>query len=253
MSGGMPGLLRSEWIKLRSVRSHLVLLGLAIGFPTVVCVLTALLSDVEEGRGDELPGLITGTSIVSALCLGVVGVLVFAQEANFGTLRVTYAATPHRLRVVIAKALVLAATAVGLMVTVIAVNLVVAGGIVRSRDGLVDISGPPDTVPAFIGLVVLGVLLSWLGLALGMLIRNAPAAVAIIVLWPLIIENIVGGLLTLVGDDLFKFLPYTSGVTIVFVESPTEFFGRVWSGAYFGVWVLALVALGAVVNQRRDA
>ena len=69
----MINTLRSEWIKLRTVRMNLVLFIIAVAFPLIVSVLVASLGDIDDLRASDVVGLVTGSSVVTALLLGVVG------------------------------------------------------------------------------------------------------------------------------------------------------------------------------------
>jgi len=114
--------------------------------------------------------------------------------------------------------------------------------------------GEGTALPALIGVVLLAVGLSLLGYGLGLLIRNSPAAICILLLWPLIAEGLIAGLLSAVGvESGVKFLPYSSGFNMAITEPDPESFGRVGGGVYFFVWVLAIAVAGILTARRRDA
>jgi ABC-2 type transport system permease protein len=243
----MGALLHSEWIKLRTVTSHLVLVILALAFPIGLSVLIVALTDADGIGDDLLIGSLAGAGILSGLLVGVIGVLSFAQEQAYGTLRVTFAATPQRLRVLIAKALMTIFFGAGLAVVVLAIGTVIGSAILSARDA------ENAFYPAVaLSSVVFTALLALLGLALGMLTRNTPAAIVLLIAWPLLIENLVGGLLSLVIDDAFRFMPFFAAINSLAVEGSGEGFGRVGGLAYLGVWVLVLLAVGAFVTEKRD-
>lgn len=243
----MGALLHSEWIKLRTVTSHLVLVILALAFPLVLSLLIVALTGVENISDDLLIGSLAGAGVLSGLLVGVIGVLSFAQEQSHGTLRVTFAATPRRMQVIFAKALMTIVFGAGLAVVVLAVGTVIGSAILSARDA-------PNAFYSEVAVssVVFTVLLALLGLALGMLTRNTPVAIVLLIAWPLLIENLIGGLLTLVIDDAFRFMPFFAAVNALAVEGSGEGFGRVGGLAYLGVWVLALLALGAYLTEKRD-
>ena len=63
--------IRSEWIKLRTVRVHFVLLVLAVAFPVTVTVLVAIFGDNPETvQNHELAELISGTSVIGVMLFG---------------------------------------------------------------------------------------------------------------------------------------------------------------------------------------
>ena len=104
----MINTIRSEWIKLRTVRMNIVLFILAVAFPVTVSVLVSSLANIRDLKTSDVAGLVTGSSVVTALLLGVVGAVSISAEFAHGTIRPTFAATPKRMRVLIAKATVTA-------------------------------------------------------------------------------------------------------------------------------------------------
>ncbi len=247
--------MRAEWIKLRTVTSHWVIAAVGIAFTPIVAVLTAIFITLDRSTDTSLPVQATvGTVVVMSLLFGSIGVLSFAQEHSHGTIRVTYAAEPRRIRVLVAKAVVLAVTAFVLSAGTIAATYVATVMILDRREGAPSFVGGHTGKGALVGAVVLCVLLTLLGLAIGMLLRNAPLAITIFVVWPLLAEGLIGALLAQIfGDGVWKFLPYTSGFQLLSTSQDDDYFGRVASGVYFGAWVAALLAFGMVLSNRRDA
>ena len=69
-AGGGPAMIdtiRSEWIKLRTVRMNLVLFIIAVAFPVIVCVLVASLGDITDLQVADVAGLVAGSSVITAL------------------------------------------------------------------------------------------------------------------------------------------------------------------------------------------
>jgi ABC-2 type transport system permease protein len=107
-----------------------------------------------------------------------------------------------------------------------------------------------------IGIVLFAAIVSLLGYALGLLVRSTPAAVSILILWPLLVENIVAAILIQAGvEHASKWMPYSAGITLGFIEAGqnADTLGRVAGGLYFLGVTSALVVAGAVLTQRRDA
>ena len=251
----MTDLLRSEWIKLRTVTSHWVLAAVGMAFTPIVALLTAIFVSLDDTTKASLPAEVTaGTVIVMGLLFGCIGVLSYAQEHGHGTIRVTFAGEPRRTRVLVAKAIVLAVATFVLAALTIVVTYVAAVIILDQRDDGPSFTGDATGRSALAGAVVLCVLLALLGFAVGMLLRNAPLAITIFVVWPLLAEGLIGALLVqILGDGAIKWLPYSSGFQMLSVTADHDYFGRVASGVYFGVWVAALLAVGMVLTNRRDA
>jgi ABC-2 type transport system permease protein len=107
------GVLRSEWIKLRSVRSTYLSLLFAILVAVVLAVVAsssdasnwATMTAQEKALFDPLGDSFTGL-IVGELAFGVLGVLAISTEYRTGMIRATLSAVPQRGSVYVAKALV---------------------------------------------------------------------------------------------------------------------------------------------------
>ena len=250
----MMNLLRSEFFKLRTVRLNIWLpFGAVIGLVVITGLVGLLSSNPERTDGQDLMGLIGGFSVLVAMMIGVGTSLGITSEFAHSTIRPTLAATPNRSMVFIAKAIV--SVLFGLVVSTVAVVLSYAVGstLLNGREGDVGLSGDDGSLATFFGVIVLGGLLALFGYGLGLLLRNGPAAVSIIILWPLLIESIVGGVLSVAGvDDPQKVLPYSSAFALVIPNSNDAPGGRVYGGVFFGLVALTLVVVGIVVNNRRD-
>jgi ABC-2 type transport system permease protein len=252
--------LRSEWIKTRTIRMNWVLFIIAVVFPLLVAGLFAGFSDTENLLALDQFRIVSGGIIVTSMLLGVIGATGITGEYGFNTIRPTFAATPRRVRVVAAKAVVAAAVAlvVGVVVTVAGLTLV--NTLVRSRvdasvpDSALDVTSVDDFFAASLGIVVFCALLGLFGLAIGLIIRSTPAAVATIVLWPLLVENIVASILGGLGvDNPGKWMPYLAGTNLWRVGDFNDTLGRWVGGLYFAGVTLVLLVLGTLIVNRRDA
>lgn len=246
--------MQSEWIKLRTIRMNWVLVIIAVAFPVVISGLTAMLSNTDDLDAESLVGVVTGTSVVTAMLLGVIGAATITGEFGFGTIRVTFAAIPKRMVVIVAKAIVTVLVALAVEAVVVVLCYGLAAGIASSRDARVDFSEVETGTAALIGVVLFAAIVALLGYGLGLLIRSTPAAVAILILWPLVGEGIVGALLAVAGvDEPFRWLPYNAGINLANPEQDTGGFGRVTNGLYFFAVAAAVTAIGAWSTNRRDA
>jgi ABC-2 type transport system permease protein len=251
----MINTLRSEWIKLRTVRMNLILFMLAVAFPVMVSVLVAALADIEDLQISDIVGSVTGSSVVTALLLGVVGAVSISAEFAYGTIRPTFAATPRRVRVLVAKGIVTALFAAVAEALVVVFCFALSSAIASSRGATISLDDDPEARAALIGIVVFAVIVSLLGLGLGMVIRNTPAAVAVLILWPLVVENIILAILSAAGvDHPQKFLPYISGFALGDPNAASsDSLGRVAGGLYFGTVTVLVATIGTIITVRRDA
>src|SRR6202047_1005973 len=110
---------RSEWIKLRSVRSTwwtlaamaVLTVGIAVIAGATIPSRWASMSEVQRLTFDPTSVSLAGL-LFSLLVIGVLGVLVMSAEYGTGTIRSTLAAVPNRPLVLATKAAVFAAVAV---------------------------------------------------------------------------------------------------------------------------------------------
>lgn len=255
----MTDLLRSEWFKLRTLRLNYALLIIGFVFVVVITGLIGIFAEVDrftETTSGDLAEIVGVSAILAGLLLSVVGVLAISSEFGHGTIRPTLVATPSRSKVFIAKAIVLVVLAfvAGLVVGVVGYLIGFALLSARDAQGLSLFDSDGTLTVLLVGLPVLFVLLAMFGFGLGLLIRNSAAAVTLAILWPILIETIIGTALTIGGiDEPGKFLPYQSSLALVSAGEADGFaYGRVGGGVFFGVVVAALVTLAILVNTRRD-
>lgn len=250
----MSAVIRSEWLKLRTIPLHLILWGIAAGFVFVITVLVAVLNgEPRFFLSSDLADLVGGTSIVAGLLVSVVSALAITSEFAHGTIRPTLAATPNRTRVFTAKALLLTAVAFVIGLVILWTSFLVGMIVFNVRDADIGVSGDDGTLAVLMGAPFLFAMLAMFGYGLGLLFRNSPAAVSVAILWPLLVETVLAGVLSVAGvDDPVRFLPYQSAFALAVTDPDGLVNGRVGGGLFFGVVVALLVVIGIAVNNRRD-
>jgi ABC-2 type transport system permease protein len=108
---GAPQALRSEWVKLRTVRSTTWSLLLFVGISILFTSLLTSGSSTEGGSpghggdNDIVMGSLAGIWF-GAIAAAVLAVLAITSEYSTGTIRTTFAANPRRRTVLAAKTLV---------------------------------------------------------------------------------------------------------------------------------------------------
>lgn len=254
----MIGSLRSEWLKLRSVRSNLflmvaiVVVGVGLG-----TLLSAVVPATDGRRGEQSPmrdpfdrlGLALVGLNLCLLLFGVLGVQIIGQEYRFNTIRATFAATPQRLRVVAAKLVVLMATTSVVAAVTLGLALGVNGAILSSRGLGLDLS-IDGTGRYLLGSLLLSFGYALVGFAVGMILRQPIGGIILVLAWPIVVENlIVGFLKTSAG----RWMPYSAGGQLLARTPDADLLGP-WAGfAYFVAFGAALAVIGAVLVNRRDA
>jgi ABC-2 type transport system permease protein len=249
----MIALIRSEWLKLRTVRSNITMMCFAVALPLAITLLTMAFKNIDSIDTRTVSGVLLGSGSLSVLLFGIIGVLAITQEYSQGTIRLTLAANPRRTKVYVAKGIVLAILSGGLTAFIILVGNTAGEAILDSRGAVGKLSND-KMGQAYLGMIALSILVSLLGMAIGTLTRNPPSAVTVLVLWPLLLESLIGGLLSLVINSIgFEWMPFQTGMNALRLEDSDMDFGRWGSVGYFGLWVLALSLFAHTVFKRRDA
>jgi ABC-2 type transport system permease protein len=257
-----PRLVRSEWIKLWTVRSTWWALPVTVlaqaGFGLLLARLWVTQADSVEPLTADL--IVAGLQF-SQLVISVLAVLAITGEYRTGMIRSTLTAVPRRLPALWAKGLVV--VAVSLVTGVVATALTWAVTLPVLRGGYaVDLADPTNRrillgAPLYLAAIAL------LAYGFGALLRHSAAALATVLGLLLIVENVV---YMLRGVRFFEvispFLPQTAGSRIVSATSAigaTEQARGVvtltpWQG--YGVlvaWGLLILAVASVLLRRRDA
>lgn len=247
--------LRSEWIKLRTVRSTVIgLAGAALAMVTLGTLFSVFAGTGDEGGPGEGDALVTslGGMLLAQLVVGVLGVLFVSSEYGSGMIRATLAAVRSRTSVLWAKTAVLAAT-VFAVVAVTSVAAFLIGNAVYGGTGATYSLAEPDVLLAVLGGGVYAAGVGTLGVALGFLLRSAAGAigvlVALLLIAPLLVELVPGSL----GAWISKLLPGNAGQAIMHVETLEGQFSPLTGLAVFAAWLVAFLVTAAVVLRRRDA
>ncbi len=256
----MTDALRFEWVRLRTLRSTYWLVGSALALNVVIALLVASLED--EPTHDLVVAVVTGGGAnapvpMALVLLAVLGVFASGHEYRYGTIQPTLTTVPQRARLFTAKALVVGATA--LVVTAGSVLLTVAVTLPFWDEA------PALTDVTVFGYLLLAVLWAVLGVALGQLLRGVPGALVVLLVTPMIIEQLIFRLSYVPALDWLlpavKFLPFTAGMQLVSaageasggLASEVGLFTRWPSGVVFAVFVAAVLAAAVTLFRRRDA
>ena len=246
----LPDLLRSEWAKMRSVRSTYWSLAVAvvamIGYGAIN---TASHTGPQPASFDPVLTSLSGI-LVAQLAIGVLGVLVITSEYSTGMIRSTFAAAPQRHLVIAAKAGAFAAIAfaVGTVASVIAF---LVGQAILGAHGVSLTS--PGAARSIIGVGLYLGLLAVLAVALGTIVRRTAGAIAALVGLILILPALLLTLPASIQDTVVKFLPGNAGQAIFTTTKDSSTLSP-WVGlAIFALYVAAAAAISVVLVRRRDA
>ena len=262
-----PRILRSEWIKLTSLRSTLWSLALIVMLGVGLSLLVSSVGFGVGGEGPSAPdpGIVLTTSTIGVafgqLIAAVLGVLVISGEYSTGMIRSTLAAVPARLPVLAAKAIVLflLVTAVGALTMF---GAWAASYPVYESQGLAVGLDEPGLALALAGAALYLGLTAVFALGLGTLLRSAAGGIAAALGVILVIPTIVP-LIALAFEwvnDIAPYLISNAGVAMSRLPSAEgiQTMGQTllepWVGALVVLaWTLVSLALGAIALRRRDA
>ena len=248
----MKNLIRAELLKLRTTRAFYgnALATLAfVPLFVAIAILTAgrdgggVALDTGEGLRNVLAASSTGTLMVL-----VIGIIVMAGEFRYNTATSTFLVTPDRKKVVGAKLVASALVGTGLAVVASVLTLAIAVPWLASKDVTVDI------FTADVGLVLLAAiaatgLYALIGTGVGSLIRNQTVAVVGALVWVMLAETALVGLLPEVG----RWLPGVATDALTGVARPGTELLPAWGAALvLGAYGLAFAAAGVRFVMRRD-
>lgn len=257
-------LVASEWVKLRSLRSTWWILAAGALFVPLVAVSRMVsIAQVPEAVGSpSMVGAVYVTSGVALtqLALCTLGVLAVTGEYASGQIRSTLAAAPTRVPVLAAKLVVTA------LAVVVAAAVAVAAAWAGSAAWFGVTGMSVDLSRAEDARIVLGVPLylaaaTALGFGIGAIVRSSAAGVALVLGLVLVLEN---GLALIPWEPiqtLAAFLPAGAGSRLLASDAVGSVLNTSsatvlspWAG--YGVmvaWVVAVLAVAAVLLRRRDA
>jgi ABC-type transport system involved in multi-copper enzyme maturation permease subunit len=251
--------MKSEWTKLRSLRSTVFSLLAAVIFIVGFGVLVSSLivgnwppkNAADIASFDPTSTSLAG-SFLAQLAIGVLGVLFMTGEYATGMIRATFAAVPRRLPVLWGKAAVFSAAVLALTVPSTLIAFTLGQSILSSKDIQTSL-GEPGVLRAVIGAAFYLTLVGLLGLAIGTLLRSTAAGISTLLGVIFVLPIIVGFLPSSWSDPISKYLPSHAGQSITNVRPDPSSLGP-WAGfAVFCLYVVIVLGAAAVSLRRRDA
>ncbi len=283
------GVLRSEWIKFRSLRSTQLLLAFTFLAVVGVGVLAAWLRsyiiqqmlefgpaaangpgtlpaadapkmtmeqaiDVANAQGLNIYGTPIAGLQLGILILGALSVLLISSEFGTGMIRSSLTAVPKRLPVFFAKAIVLVVVSYVLTLAAAIVTFLISLPIMGAY-GIGLSLGMDGVVYSILmgGVYVAGVSLA--GLSLGTLLRSSAGAIIVLVALFFLLE-IAAQLLGLVPGEFWKYVgqytPSVSGGRMLEVGDKEAFLSPLAGGMVFLGWIVVLMVPAVVSLKTRD-
>lgn len=226
MSGvrlSFPRLVRSDWIKLRSIRSTVWCFAILVALTVAMAVLLGTL--VNQG-GQAMPTDAANGTLVSvntasvsftALVVGVLGVLIITGEYGTGQVRSTFTADPGRTGVLLAKAVVLAVSTFVVSAVSTWIGVLISTPL-QAGNGVEADLGDPSVFMPILGSSVYVTLLALLAFGIGLLVRSSAGGIAITLGILLVLPVILSLLGSLIDAqwilDVSRFLPSDAGTQL---------------------------------------
>jgi ABC-type transport system involved in multi-copper enzyme maturation permease subunit len=254
---GIAGVARSEWTKIRSLRStfwtFVVTAGLTIGLGSVIA-LGFTSSGVPVPADFNAAGFSFNGMLLAQLAIGVLGVLIITTEYSSGMIRTTFTAVPQRGLVLAVKAVVFGAvtfvvSAATAFVTFFACQAILSRGTLSYGVSL----SSPHSLRIVIGAALYLTVCALLGVALGALLRSTAAAITaltgVLFILPIVLSFLP---VSWHRDAITQWLPANAGAQIMErATQPLQF--SPWAGlAVFAGWVAIAFVAGLVLLRRRD-
>jgi ABC-2 type transport system permease protein len=256
---GLMGALRSEFTKIRSVRSTywtmLVLFVICVGLGALVTALTAAHYN-QMGPGQRATFDPTRNSLVGLyfgqFVIVVLGALTITSEYSTGMIRTALTAMPRRGIFYLAKTLVFTAVAlvIGLVTSFVAFFL---GQALLSSKHIETTLGGPHVLRAVIGGGLFLAVTGLFALGIGALVRHTAAAISAAIGVLFVLPIIVNFLPSSWSNDIMRWLPSEGGLAI---WNPNQQANE-WSAwpefAVFCAYTAAVLIAGFILFRKRDA
>ncbi len=264
------GVLAAERIKITSTKSPwwctfaIVVLGLGlaaiVGF-TSKLGLNAYSDEVAQGKTPEyepyFPSVFdavgSGVGGFGVMVLMILAALTVTSEYRFGVIRTTFQAIPNRGSVLVAKALLIGVFGFILSFVLGLGAFYLAKALSGSDAGMLLSFDVEGTWRVIYGTAILAFLQVVIAVGVGALIRQSAGAIALLLLWPLVVENLFG-LFGSFGRAVQPFLPWLNASHFLGPDGGVDFhWGPIGSLIYFIAFTVVVFGAALFVVNLRDA
>ncbi|MFF0747092.1 ABC transporter permease subunit [Streptomyces sp. NPDC004111] len=237
--------LRSEWIKIASVRSlYGALTAVLLATVGITLLAFATMDPADHSAADPLLDAFYALNFghIAALSFGATAL---SSEFRHGALRISLTVVPDRGHLYMAKTVVVGALVLGVgLVTAFTVFLT---GQAMLGERALDLTAP-GAVRACVGAGIYLALMALMAAGLATVLRSAVGALGILVPLILLLSFVFGD----VAAGVAQFLPDRAGQQVL-RQHPVGDLGP-WTGlGVTALWALALLLAGWWTIRRRDA
>ncbi|MFE3191142.1 ABC transporter permease [Nocardia sp. NPDC059240] len=271
------GVLAAERIKLTSTKSPVWCTVLLVVFALGVAALFSLVLNVswnayqdQLAQGKMTPAdapyaenMVAGLGITGLaqlvpgfgyLMVMILAALAVTSEYRFGTIKTTFLATPNRTSVLLAKA-----GAIGVAMALLSAVLTFLGFFIfkgiTNHDAGSHLSLSSGDLRVFYAVPIFILLVVFLSVGVGALVRQSAGALSILIVWPVVIEPMVGAF-GKVGHQIQVLLPFqNAGLFLGTVDAKSSYWHwGPWGGLiYFAIFSLIVFGAALFVVNKRDA
>jgi ABC-type transport system involved in multi-copper enzyme maturation permease subunit len=208
---------RSEWIKFRSVRSTVwtllsavvLMIGIGALFSAVTASQYHTFSAANRASFSAVTVSLEGITF-AVIAFGVLGVLLMSGEYSTGMIRSSLTAVPRRLPVLWGKLAVFAGAIFSISLVASFISFFLGQLLLSSHHLNVAITAP-GALRSVIGAALYMTVAGTMGVALGALLRNAAAGISAFVAVFFIIPPLTSLLPSSISNHLTQYLPSNAG------------------------------------------
>jgi ABC-2 type transport system permease protein len=247
LTGSLPTTLKSEWIKLSTIRSSRVIVGLTAAIGASVAFAVAKLMTDEVLLVSEV---FVFSTLFTSMIAAVAGILIFTAEVQYGTLAPTLTAQPTRWMIALSKMAVAAlfGAALGLAG--------MSAGFAGAWLGGLEMGSTSTMLNTAMWAVLYTSVAAVLGLGVGLIARHSSVAISGLLIWALVVENLLDAF---IPAEYSRFLPFLAGDEMLSIEVETEtadsivaVLTRGQGALVFGFYAAMAMTIGTVLLNRRD-
>ena len=239
----VAAVINAERIKLTTVQSPLWSTAAVVVLSLGIAVLQAAAAYDPDRL--SAPAAAMGVAVFGVPVLMVVAAMTVTGEYRTGMVRTTFLASPGRTLVLVAKAVVAAVFSGSVGAVMVLGSILVAG---------VDLDAAAWRTTAAVGVYAASAAV--LGVGVAVLLRHTAGAVTVLLLWPLLVEPLLGNLPGR-GPQIGPYLPFANVFEFLDVQWLFPSYAMHWGPAaslgYFLTVVAAVFVTAVVAVNRRDA
>lgn len=264
--------LRSEWIKVTTLPSTVILLSVTLVVMVGLAALVAwswattaqMISDdpaMAPAMGVapemDLQALVYDTPasgvLFGQLLIAALAVVLVASEYSTGMIRSTMVAVPTRTPALFAKAIIIALVAFVIGVAGAFASYLISQPLLAPENLDFGLDAP-WVLPSIINTGTLLAGIAIMGVATGSLLRSTAGGIVTIIgvlfVLPVIIQ-LISGLADWIPDAA-RFLPSNAGTQLVATNIADGALNQLEGGLVLGGWAVVLLVVAMIVTKRRD-